>query len=259
MAPPTAPKELISYLSASSTTSAFACDALEEWILYRRSRGDTLFDVSVALIDLEEKVIKCERRRLKNSADSQTPPHVSSAFDHARYLTSIPDISNLTPPSGVFPLHRSQSPATILAHLLSEPAPSIEHSREVVLEYVLARETKARDKRPGKGGRGTLSREALEEISDRLTEIESGLMTDDGRRLSRNELDEPRTLGMTLLLSLRMSLSYFTLQELSKQLLEVTLGIGERILVQHIRRRLPGEGRWAVGKELEYLESLVRS
>lgn len=154
-------------------------------------------------------------------------------------------------------MHRSQSPATIVAHLLSQPSPSLEHSREVILEYVLAKETKARDKKPGKGGKGSLSREALEEISDRLTEIEEGLMNHDGRRLDLVELDEPRQLGMTLVLSLRMSLSYFTLQELSKQLLKVPLGVGEKILVQHIRRRVAGEGRWGVGKELEYLESLV--
>lgn len=125
------------------------------------------------------------------------------------------------------------------------------------MEYVLSKETKARDKKPGKGGKGSLSREALEEISDRLTEIEQGLMSHEGRKLDLGDLDEPRQLGMTLVLSLRMSLSYFTLQELSKQLLKVPLGVAERILVQHIRRRVPGEGRWGVGKELEYLENLV--
>jgi hypothetical protein len=154
-------------------------------------------------------------------------------------------------------LYRSQSPATILNHLLSQPEPTLEHSREVILEYVLAKETKAREKRHGRGGKGTLGREALEEISARLTEVEAGLMFVEGRKLELEELDRPRQLGMTLILSLRMSLSYFTSRELAEQLLKVPVGTAERILVQHIRRRVAGEGRWGEGKELEYLESLV--
>jgi len=63
----------------------------------------------------------------------------------------------------------------------------------------------------------------------------------------------------TLILSLRMSLSYFTLQELADQLLSLAVGDAEKTLVQHIRRRVAGEGRWGVGKELEYVEGLVRS
>lgn len=56
MAPSALPKDLLAYLSATSTTVQYATDALEEWILYRRSKGDTLFDVSVGLVELEEKV-----------------------------------------------------------------------------------------------------------------------------------------------------------------------------------------------------------
>lgn len=56
MGPSALPKELVAYLSAPSTTSQYAVDALEEWILYRRSKGDTLFDVSVGLVELEQKV-----------------------------------------------------------------------------------------------------------------------------------------------------------------------------------------------------------
>lgn len=79
----------------------------------------------------------------------------------------------------------------------------------------------------------------------------------EGRRLELHELDQPRQLGMTLILSLRMSLSYFTSQEIAQQLLKVPIGVAERILVQHIRRRVAGEGRWGEGKELEYIESIV--
>jgi hypothetical protein len=72
-----------------------------------------------------------------------------------------------------------------------------------------------------------------------------------------SELDEPRQIGVTLCLSLRMSLSYFTLRELAGQIMLLNLADAERTLVQHIRRRVQGEGRWGVGKELEYVESLV--
>jgi hypothetical protein len=54
-----------------------------------------------------------------------------------------------------------------------------------------------------------------------------------------------------------MSLSYFTLQELADELLQLGVGDAERILVQHIRRRVQGEGRYGVGKELELVEEMV--
>lgn len=177
---------------------------------------------------------------------------------------------------GPFPLARSQSPATILSHLLSQPPPSLEHSREVILEYILAREGKMREKKYGRGGKGTLGRDSFEDLSKRLSEVEDGLRatatsprggpSDLGtslfsgtRRISVGGLDEARQLGLTLILSLRMSLSYFTLQELADQLLSLAVGDAEKTLVQHIRRRVAGEGRWGVGKELEYVEGLVRS
>jgi hypothetical protein len=56
MAPPPVPKDLAAYLSAPSTTLDLASDALEEWILYRRTKGDTLFEISLGLAELEEKV-----------------------------------------------------------------------------------------------------------------------------------------------------------------------------------------------------------
>ena len=206
------------------------------------------------------------------------------AFDRARYVTNVPQPSDLTPPTGPFPLARSQSVQSILHHLLSKPTPSILHSREVILEYVLAREGKLREKKPGRGGKGTLSREGFEEISKRLSEIEDGLkgvQATSPRRgtFSRHDsiqdgssespypsplsppanLDEARTIGLTLILSLRLSLSYFTLQGLAEQLLVLATPDAERTLVQHIRRRVQSEGRFGVGKELEYLEILVGS
>jgi hypothetical protein len=55
-----------------------------------------------------------------------------------------------------------------------------------------------------------------------------------------------------------MLLSYFSLVDLGRQLLSQTPQDAVRTLVQHIRRRVPGEGRFNVGRELEYVESLVR-
>ncbi|RXK41920.1 hypothetical protein M231_00641 [Tremella mesenterica] len=246
MPPSTLPPHLLALIGSPQTSSEQAVDGIEEWILHRRSKGDTLFDVSVGLAELEDRA----------------PPRLSGAFDRARYVTNVPQPSDLTPPMGPFPLARSASPATVLHHLLSVPTPSIEHSREVILEYVLMREGKLKDKRPGKGGKGTLGRDSFEEISKRLGEIEDGLRAGVSaksvrRRSELDELDEPRKLGLMLILSLRMSLSYFTLQEMADQLKELTVADAERMLVQHIRRRVSGEGRWGVGKELEYVENLT--
>jgi hypothetical protein len=174
-------------------------------------------------------------------------------------------------------MSRSASPSTILHHLLSQPTPSIQHSRQVILEYVLGQEVKRREKRPGRAGKGTLGRDGFEEIGKRLGEIENGLRGElpssprtygdstasssrnpyPSPKLAMHDLDEPRQIGLTLILSLRMSLSYFSLQELAEQLLELALEDAERTLVQHIRRRVQGEGRWGVGQELEYLENAV--
>ncbi|WVR08687.1 hypothetical protein IAU60_005745 [Kwoniella sp. DSM 27419] len=262
MGPSSFPSHLLAVLSAAQTGTDFATDALEEWILHRRSKGDTLFDVSVGLAELEDR----------------TPPHLTSAFDRARYVTNVPQPTDLTPPMGPFPLARSASSATVLQHLLSQPPPSIEHSREVILEYVLAREAKTREKKPGRGGKGTLGRDGFEDIARRLGEIEDGLRgeapdSSPKQRIitasrsprdnhstpasARTSLKENQQIGLTLILSLRMSLSYFTLQEIADQLLVLTLRDAERALVQHIRRRVQGEGRYGVGKELEYVESIV--
>ena len=135
--------------------------------------------------------------------------------------------------------------------------PEFSHSLEVIYEYLLLRENKLKEKKAGRGGKATLSREALEDISARLTEIENGLSFVNGRKLEKEELDDSRALGMTLILSLRMSYSYFTLQELASQLLLVAIPVCEGLLVAHIKRRVEGEGRWAVGNELEHLERIV--
>lgn len=154
----------------------------------------------------------------------------------------------------------------MLAYLLSEPTPSVQQARDVILEYVLSREAKLRDKKPGRGGKGTLGRDGFEEIGTLLGEIEDGLRGRGPLATGRNmtaaqapddELPPARQLGLALVLSLRMLLSYFTLTDLGRQLLSQTPQDAVRTLVQHIRRRVPGEGRFNVGRELEYIESLV--
>ncbi|KJE03993.1 hypothetical protein I311_02124 [Cryptococcus gattii NT-10] len=258
----TPPQHLVALLSNPHTPADYAADALEEWIAHRRAKGDSLFHISLALAHLEDI----------------TPPHTAHVLDRARYLTNVPQPQDLTPPVGLFPLARSASIATILNHLLATPPPSIQHSREVVLEYVLSREAKLKEKKPGRAGKGTLGREAFEDIAKRMGELEDSLRgnsasspstspsrdaypspRDSPRQLQAQLLNENQQIGLTLILSLRMSLSYFTLQELANQLMLVALGDAERVLIQHIRRRISGEGRWGVGKELEYVERLTLS
>jgi hypothetical protein len=50
------PPHLIQYVAAPSTSHWQAAEALEEWIWQRRAKGDTLFEVSVGLLDLEDRV-----------------------------------------------------------------------------------------------------------------------------------------------------------------------------------------------------------
>jgi len=49
-------RELVAYLSAPSVRTDYAIEALKEYILYRRSKGDSLFEVSIGLAELEEQV-----------------------------------------------------------------------------------------------------------------------------------------------------------------------------------------------------------
>lgn len=49
-------RDLVAYLSAPSVRTDYAIEALKEYILYRRSKGDSLFEVSIGLAELEEQV-----------------------------------------------------------------------------------------------------------------------------------------------------------------------------------------------------------
>lgn len=118
----------------------------------------------------------------------------------------------------------------------------------------MGRESKLREKKHGRGGKGTLGREGFEEIASKMAEVEEGLRLPG---IDNTELSQNRQLGLALVLSLRMSLSYFSLQELGNQLLKLATPDAERVIVQHVRKRVQGEGRYRIGKELEYLEDMV--
>jgi hypothetical protein len=50
------PSHLVPFLASPQTPFDAAVDALEEWILYRRTKGDTLFEMSIGLAELENNV-----------------------------------------------------------------------------------------------------------------------------------------------------------------------------------------------------------
>ena len=56
MSTPALPSYLLDSLRSPNTAYDSAVDALEEWILGRRAKGATLFEVSVGLAELEAKV-----------------------------------------------------------------------------------------------------------------------------------------------------------------------------------------------------------
>lgn len=56
MSPSALPRELVFHLSSHLVTLDQAADAIEEHILFRRSKGDNLYDVSVSLSELERRV-----------------------------------------------------------------------------------------------------------------------------------------------------------------------------------------------------------
>lgn len=111
-----------------------------------------------------------------------------------------------------------------------------------------------REKKHGRGGKGTLGRDGFEDIASKLAEVEEGLRLPgiDTMQLSSN-----RQTGLALILSLRMSLSYFTPTEMGHQLLKLATPDAERVIVQHIRKRVAGDGRYAIGMELLHLEHMV--
>lgn len=79
------PPHLIQYVASPANTVESASEALEEWIITRRSKGDTLFEVSVGLAELEDRV-SCKL----DLADCR---HLRTAASHSPAL----DISPMSP------------------------------------------------------------------------------------------------------------------------------------------------------------------
>jgi hypothetical protein len=72
-----------------------------------------------------------------------------------------------------------------------------------------------------------------------------------------SQLAQPSPQVLSLILSLRLSLSILTTSELASQLLLLPLQDAELALRMYVKRRLPGDGRWSVCKALEALEGNV--
>lgn len=235
--------------------------------MYRRAKGDTLLGVSSSLHSMESRVSGAPPPLFPRPPADLQSPRLTPAIRQAQYATNVPPSADLNAPVGSGSLaSASTTPQAVLNYLLSSPAPSLLTARKVILEYVLQRESRLREKKHGLGGKGTLGRDSFEEIAARLGEIEDGLRgtgvligahAPTVPAVPDEELDDPRKMGLALILSLRMLLSYFTLPDLARQLLLQHPTDAERTLVQHVRRRVPGEGRYHVGRELEFVESLV--
>lgn len=169
---------------------------------------------------------------------------MDSAFDEARLLTHLPPHTDLTPDLMSRSLSRTITKAQVAAVLSGLPdAVTLGNAREVVLEWALGVEA-GKSTAEGKfGGKGTLAAVALEDIGSKFDELAEAL---------RGNAD-----ALALLLSIRLSLGYLNEAQLLQQLESLSLSDGEAVLRHYIKRRLPGEGRFAMGKVLEGLNAQV--
>lgn len=173
---------------------------------------------------------------------------LDSAFDEARLLTHLPPHTDLTPDLMSRSLSRTISKAQVGAVLSGLPdAVTLGNAREVVLEWALGVEASKSTAEGKFGGKGTLSAAALEDIGSKFDELEEALG-------GNGNAD-----ALALLLSIRLSLGYLNEVQLLQQLESLSLSDGEAVLRHYIKRRLPGEGRFAMGKVLEGLTVQVGS
>jgi len=86
MSPANIPSHLPAYLSSPATQRDAAVDALEEWILHRRAKGDTLFEVSVGLAEIEDKVGSQGFKNLETGIDARL--HLIPALSSTKLATS---------------------------------------------------------------------------------------------------------------------------------------------------------------------------
>lgn len=69
---PVLPRELLQALANAGNDIDRASDVIEEYIIHRRQKGDTLFDVSNSLLLLENRVSRARRRRASSSSSSSS-------------------------------------------------------------------------------------------------------------------------------------------------------------------------------------------
>lgn len=225
-------KDTLSLLSNDETSHALAVDALVELIQSRRKAGMSLYDVTITLIELMQRA----------------HPSFDAAFDEARRLTYLPPHTDLTPGKGPLSLSsKSSSKAQVAAVLLRCPDEiSLGKAREVLSEWAFAMEIKIQSASGtgdgvGRGGKGTIASSGYEDIATKFKEV-TGVLVNPPAEVS------------ALLLALRLQLSYLTLDELHNELKTLHLEDAETVLRQWVKRRLPGDGRYAVGKALDKLE-----
>lgn len=184
---------------------------------------------------------------------------MDATFDEARSLTHLPPHTDLTPDLMSRSLSRTISKAQVASVLSQLPdAVTLGNAREVVLEWALGLEGSKSTAEGKFGGKGTLAASALADIGAKLDEIAEAL---GGQRHDPNGVsdsaDGANADALALLLSIRLSLGYLGEKQLLQQLDSLSLSDGEAVLRHYIKRRLPGEGRYAMGKVLESLESQV--
>ncbi|GHJ87683.1 hypothetical protein NliqN6_4085 [Naganishia liquefaciens] len=236
-------RDLASALSNPSTSHATAVDGLVEFIQAKRKAGNSLYDVTLQLMELMQK----------------TPPSMDSAFDEARLLTHLPPHNDLTPDLMSRSLSRTISKAQVASVLSQLPdAVTLGNAREVVLEWALGLEGSKSTAEGKFGGKGTLAAAALADIGTKFDEIAEALggQRQDPSGVS-DSADGANAEAMALLLSVRLSLGYLDEKQLLQQLDSLSLSDGEAVLRHYIKRRLPGEGRYAMGKVLENLDSQI--
>jgi hypothetical protein len=56
MGPRPIPRELLALIASAGNDLERAADFIEEYIIHRRNKGDSLYDVSNSLVELEAKV-----------------------------------------------------------------------------------------------------------------------------------------------------------------------------------------------------------
>lgn len=186
---------------------------------------------------------------------------MDAAFDEARSITHLPPHTDLTPDLMSRSLSRTISKAQVASVLSQLPdAVTLGNAREVVLEWVLGLEASKSTAEGRFGGKGTLAAAALADIGSKFDEIAEAL---GGQRHDPDGVSDSgagaNADALALLLSIRLSLGYLDEKQLLQQLDSLSLSDGEAVLRHYIKRRLPGEGRYAMGKVLENLESQVET